>query len=578
MRVRCAAVTVAFSLQIAVGSNGYHISPTSGTLHPSASWLHNFFYHNVRIRKPPLSVKMLPSAQPDDTIQISAQHVLQPQILHHPHISATSWQEILSSVFISRETLSDTNSIPIHVTELATIVQTAGEAVLAALLLIAAIQGAFIMKQYSSNPLGELIVPPGPTIGVEDASTPGVCDVDNSVDTPRCLHGNSKHLPPQQQFKSHLEALLSENSEMTISCTTKKGWYYVNQVLVLLLPFVIGQWSLAIQQFGYLFHMACILGITKIYDMFKQLPEMKDLACENTCPVVPTFGEEPHIVIIGDSMSVGIGCVNKFDLEKNSGILYRIEQVEPREGPIDTGGCTGPIFPRVLARTLSMRLGRPVSWRSGGVDGGDTNDIRKYLLPIIQEEVERGKAPDVVVVLTGSNDLKHILSSNPENGASVRGFRFNLIELTKQIRAISPHTTVVYPALPTYRLDHNSVLNVFPLSFFLGGIISLWDTQKYIVAQQIPGGVARYVAVTMQEVHSWYGDDKSGTVVSTLTAPDGIHPNAYCYRKWAQYVGNYLVETMVPDGRTTSGETVPTTGFRNVQPNRTKKRKPIWGV
>ena len=256
-----------------------------------------------------------------------------------------------------------------------------------------------------------------------------------------------------------------------------------------------------------------------------------------TSSTTPAFGEEPHVVVIGDSMSVGIGVVNEFDPDKNSGIQYRIEHTKPGPGYDPSKLGCGPVFPRVLARSLSQRLGKPVSWRSGGVDGGDTEAIRKHLLPIIQEEVDKGKPPDVAVVLTGSNDLKQILS----NRASVRGFRSNLMQLAKEIQTISPKTKIVFPALPTYRLDNNSILNVFPLSFFLDGIIAFWDAQKIQAAKQSPG--VHYVDLTVQEVTSWYQQEKKATGErATLIAADGIHPNAPCYAKWANYVGNTLAD------------------------------------
>ena len=458
---------------------------------------------------------------------------------------------------------------PFNTMALATQIQTVGETCLAALLVIAAVQGAFITKQYASNPLGELIVPPGPTVGVEDATIRPAATTDSKND--KALSPFTTSLSPQE-----LEKILCDSNDTQVSCAAKKGWYHVNRFLVLLLPFLVSQWSFAMLRFGHLFHMACILSLAKIYDLFKQLPEMTDVQNETATTAAPAFGDSPHIVVIGDSMSVGIGCVNEFDPDKNSGILYRIEQLEPEDG--ENASNTGPVFPRALARTLSQRLGKPVSWRSAGVDGGDTRDIQKYLLPIIQEEVDKGQAPDIVVVLTASNDLKHILSSDPENSASVRGFRSNLMELVKQIRTISPKTKVVFPALPTYRLDRNSILNVFPLSFFLDGLIGLWDAQKIQAAMQIPGGIAHYVDLTVQEVNAWYKQDQErnngGSEPTTLLAADGIHPNARCYAKWANYVGNHLVDTLQVEEEATNNEAASS----NVKTTKNLNQKPIWGV
>jgi len=458
------------------------------------------------------------------------------------------WKELLSSVFVMG---GAAQSLPTMT--LATQIQHIGETSLAALLVIAAVQGVNIMKQYSTNPLGELIVPPGLTIGVEDATKPS---------STSCLLMDQKAVAPLTN--QELTDLLCNANDTLISCEAKKGWYHVNRFLVLLLPFLAGQWGFAMLRFGHLFHIATILGLSKLYDVFKELP---DLSMTTGDDVRPVFGDEPHVVVIGDSMSVGIGCSTKFDPDKNSGILSRIEQLELNKDD-DPDEATGPVFPRALARTLSQRLGKPVSWRSGGVDGGDTQDIKKYLLPIIQEEVDSGKPPDIVVVLTGSNDLKHIISTDPEHCASVRGFRSNLMELVKQIQAISPNTQVVFPALPTYKLDQNSILNVFPLSFFLDGIIGVWDAQKIQAAKQSPS--IHYVDLTVKEVNEWYKQlqRQDCNKQTTLIAADGIHPNAQCYAQWAKYVGNHLADTFVVEETATTQTSL----------KKSKNAKPAWGI
>jgi len=436
--------------------------------------------------------------------------------------ATSSWQGILSSALVVGGATAASSSTTTTLAGWATQLQSIGETALAALLVIAAVQGVFITKQYETNPLGELIVPPGITMGVEDASRAMPSKNDDKNDS-----NNNKTLSNEE-----LEILLCTPSDTQFTCATKKSWFkFLN---LLLLPMLMAGQG-AVLQCGHLLHLSCIMGLAHLWDGFKQLPAPQQEYTVVKEEAAPFDSDNPHVLVLGDSMAVGIGCVDAFDPNKNSGILYRIEQLEESHNEKDTGTSSvcessGPLFPRALARTLSQRLGKPVSWRSAGVDGGDTLAIQKHLLPIVQEEVDNGNAPDVVVVLTGSNDLKRILS--PQDRASVRGFLSNLMELSMKIRAISPKTKVVFPALPTYRLDQYSILNVFPLSLFLDGIIGLWDSQKIQAAKQSDGVV--YVDLTASQVRSWYHKVRldHGGKQPTLIAADGIHPNAQCYAIW----------------------------------------------
>ena len=386
------------------------------------------------------------------------------------------------------------------------------------------------MHQYATNPAGELIVPPGLTFGTEDGSEA----IDDSPEA------RLKPCEKRQQMMDSLQSiedLICTRNDSSLEVNVKKGWYHVNRLLILFIPFAIEQFGFAALQYSHMMHLAVIMGLVHIYDFFQKIPEPKD---ESIITDEPEFGENPHVVVIGDSMGVGIGCVNEFDPDKNSGILQRIEQIDPNDENADG---FGPVFPRMLARTLSQRLRRPVSWRSAGVDGGDTVQIERFLLPVIQEEVNKGTPPDVVVVLTGSNDLKHIIQSNSETGgrASIRGFRANLIHLVQEIHSISPRTRVVFPALPTYRLDTNSILNIFPLSIFLDGLIGFWDAQKMHVADKCAG--VMHIELKFKDVYNWYKEEAGyGEEEPTLLSADGIHPNAKCYSKWGSFVGNAIAD------------------------------------
>lgn len=449
---------------------------------------------------------------------------------------------------------------PVEPLSTARLIQTAGEASFAGLFGIAAAQGAMVMKQYQNNPDGGLIVPPGLTVGSEDATNANnngnTFSIAQEVSTKN--FGLQKKAPLTE---AEVEALVCDTEDSEFSCSMKKQWYHVTTqimaiALVPLAAFAGPTWGLAawMMRYGHIMHLAVLFGLSHIYDFFRKLPEISATYCDasktNKCaPIVqePIFTDDhPRVVVLGDSMCVGIGTCEVFDDQKVYDIpLHKEEHLAASEEEYLKTSVTlpGPIFPKVLAKTLSQRFQKPVAWRSAGVDGGSTLDIAEHLMGVVQDEVDKGQAPDLVVVLTGSNDLKHLL----DGSASVKGFRSNLMSLAKEIQTISPKTKVVFPALPTYRMDKQSILNVFPLSVFLDSFMGVWDAQKRTAADKVPG--VMHVDLTVAEVNNWYKVDEGQQTLCggdpaevSLIAADGIHPNARCYEKWGEFVGNSLAD------------------------------------
>ncbi|CAB9499626.1 expressed unknown protein [Seminavis robusta] len=437
---------------------------------------------------------------------------------------------------------------PTETLSTARMIQTAGEASFAGLFAIAAVQGALVMRQYQTNPNGGLIVPPGLTVGDEDA-TKDTIPMDFAAAAPM-TNGVAALKAQTVMTDEEIQAMVCNTEDTELSCAMKKQWYHITtQVLaVALIPLAaVAAPSMGLAsfflRFEHIMHLAVMFGLTHVYDFFRKLPSMETLAGNIERPSVsaqqqePMFsGDHPRVMVLGDSMCVGIGTCEVFDGEKVYDIpLHKEEHLADTPDDILTSASPGPVFPKILAKTLSQRLQKPVAWRSAGVDGGSTLDIAEHLLEVVQDEVDQDKAPDLVVVLTGSNDLKHLL----DGSASVKGFRSNLMDLAKQIQTISPKTRVVFPALPTYRMDQKSILNVFPLSVFLDSFMGVWDAQKMTVADQCPG--VMHVDLTVKDVNSWYQKEEGEEPVS-LIAADGIHPNARCYAKWGAFVGNSLAD------------------------------------
>ena len=169
-----------------------------------------------------------------------------------------------------------------------------------------------------------------------------------------------------------------------------------------------------------------------------------------------------------------------------------------------------------------------------------------FCLGMIEEEVSRGRPPDVVVILCGINDLKYFVSNPFGSAGGPRTFRARLKGLIEKIKRLSPNTKVVLPSVPAQMFHKNSPLNIFPLNFFLDTIVGFWDSQKKLVADLFPSSDVLYLGVSPAEIFEWYQfEDAEHTQrvkeETSLIAADGIHPNAKCYALWANSLGKKLI-------------------------------------
>jgi lysophospholipase L1-like esterase len=286
--------------------------------------------------------------------------------------------------------------------------------------------------------------------------------------------------------------------------------------------------------------------------------------------------------------------VDVFDSNKNNTLGYELiqnlgngddESSSSSSTTTKSETATGPVFPRVLAETVAEMEGVDVHWRSAGVDGGDTQHVRDYCLPVIAEEVQKGRVPQLVVLLVGVNDLKYFMSKPWLGGnPGPRIFQQRLHDLIDSIHELAPGCTIVLPAVPAQMFHKNSPMNIFPFSFIMDAVIGFWESLKIGVADRVVDGEdimappplrsgdgpkkGRVVFVRMdpEEVLQWYGepsplldhvdDDDNNGVSTTVTADllisskndeerliasDGVHPNAKCYALWAQTLAKKLL-------------------------------------
>jgi lysophospholipase L1-like esterase len=262
-----------------------------------------------------------------------------------------------------------------------------------------------------------------------------------------------------------------------------------------------------------------------------------------------------RVLVIGDSLAIGVGCIETFHVARDNSLAL----IENTRAGMDR---QGPVFPQVLARTLSRYFRLPVQWRSAGVDGGDVYDIRSFCLDVVKQECS-AKGVDIVVVLFGMNDLKRLLLENPiqlffdKEKQAVGGlnqFRQGIEMLLADIRSHAPGAVVVFPEMPFQT-------STFPLGLMLDCLVGLWERLKKMVVRGRSN--AMYLEINSKEIsHMYHSNNKSygapGDALmdehgfrvmeecddtehdDVLLSPDGVHPNKVLYRKWAELVGRKL--------------------------------------
>lgn len=404
-------------------------------------------------------------------------------------------------------------------------IQKGGENLFVAAFLIALLQAIVALAAYRTNPRGQLIEPPGLTVGVESPCTP---------------------VPQNWSLVEHPSLLVKQQeNEVSVNNATDSSSPFaaiinrVNRWMFLLIPWASIRFAFILERNTHLFHLGFIMTLAQLFDIpnrfFAKVKKGEEYEYEDEDESEQLAIPPKRLVVIGDSLAVGLGSVNTFDPDKNNSVpFYRMENLKEDQGQ-------GPVFPRVLAHTLADHTQEPVQWRSAGVDGGDVRLIDEYCLGVIEEECAQGNPPDLVVIICGPNDLKAFVS-NPLKSASPRKFRKRLTNLITKIRTLSPNATVILPSLPAQMFRRNSPLNIFPLNFFLDTVVGIWESQKKLVADNFPSRRVLYVGLSPSEIYDWY--QTSGHEHKTLIAADGVHPNARCYAFWATNLGNKLVAAM----------------------------------
>ena len=504
---------------------------------------------------------------------------------------------------------------------MATQLQRMGETIFATLLLLSFVQACVALYQYRYDVRGQLVFPEGLTFGREDyyhdvtaaaaggggssttASSAERRDAINVVDADNTTDEEEKAY--ELLDISTEDTPLSLITTTTTTSSTTTSWVTklikrLNKSLVVLLPWITRNIHSLLTRNTHLFHIGFMVFILdsllplldgddddddKLQHAHGEKQKhhhapssIKSISSSSLVKKISNKEEPINVLVLGDSLAIGIGCVEKFDVTKDNSVPFSlIEQRESSsQGQKQQQQRQGPVFPQVLARTLSYHTHHPVQWRSAGVDGGSISEIKSFCMDVVKQEAKaidtKNKSGiDIVVVLFGMNDLKKLLSVyvNPiqslisggsdtermSEGKGIKEFRRGMELFIDEIHTHAPEAVVVFPTLPIQPFHKNSIINIFPLGMMVDAVLGLWERQKRIVANKSTN--ALYIELTADEIADWYSpgsstsnDDDEYRVsddfdMDVLLSADGVHPNTNMYAQWAGLVGKKLYENII---------------------------------
>jgi len=380
--------------------------------------------------------------------------VEKPQVSLLPHFDVTppieSFEEDIQSPLKFGSSISALYP-PFSFFDFTSRLQRFGETLFAAAIVISLIQAALALYQYRSNPSGELAFPPGLTCGVAYPtrldSSDGSLIRKTSADT---LKKNQSPFHQIHTFSEDSDRLLNEQHKDKQPSTYTRTLFKVNRMMVLLYPWIAQHIRAIVIKNAHIFHIFFIISLASAFNFWRSGPIGIDNGGKSSviANLSDSTKKERKVIVIGDSLAVGIGSVEYFDENKNNTLpMFRVERLSHDDRTLNTALLDrnidiSPVFPRVFAQTLANRLEQRIRWRSAGVDGGDVSDIINFCSGVIEEESKFGHPPDVVVVICGINDLKKTVS-NPFKSKSARGFRSSMEDMINEIRKHAPNASII---------------------------------------------------------------------------------------------------------------------------------------
>lgn len=251
-------------------------------------------------------------------------------------------------------------------------IQTLGETLLTACVLLSIIQASIALYQYRYDSRGQLPYPDGLTVGVVEQYLESDLDGKNTNTTSEHDAVTNR---TNNDTATDFEDIISEINEEP-SKTMPQLMKKMNKALFLLLPWITQNVHMLLTRNAHLFHIGFIITLGSfLEDMIKN--DEGDLDEYNSPTLFQKVNDasfdkkDPlRVLVIGDSLSIGIGCIEHFDANKDNSIPMELVQKTKLAGDHNADKLQGPVFPQAFARSLSRHFRLPVHYRSAGVDGG----------------------------------------------------------------------------------------------------------------------------------------------------------------------------------------------------------------
>jgi lysophospholipase L1-like esterase len=204
----------------------------------------------------------------------------------------------------------------------------------------------------------------------------------------------------------------------------------------------------------------------------------------------------PFLLFLGDSLVSGVGAQADFD----------------DSAPVP------PALPRNVAAYLAEKVGGHVQWASVGITGADVKRLASEGLPQLKEKIllNQQAATIVVILVVGVNDLRKL---------QLATYRLSLRSLVHELWSLSPDGRTVYVVLPAVCINAASLLQHFPLRYFLDPICALWEREKRKAIIWFHETEAKVLPFPAPPIDSNPAE---------FFSADQMHPSSIGYAWWAQ--------------------------------------------
>ena len=240
-------------------------------------------------------------------------------------------------------------------------IQSLGEPLLTACVLLSIMQASIALYQYRYDARGQLPYPDGLTLGVEQYYRDNEKGKDNAL-----MSEQADQYSNNNEAAKEIDDILSEINEEP-SKTMPQLMKKMNKALFLLLPWMTQNVHMLLTRNAHLFHIGFIITLASFLEDTMMKNDKGDVDEYNS----PTFFQKVNddnlnrkdplrLLVIGDSLSIGIGCIERFDANKDKSMP--MELVEKTKLTAHQN-AQGPVFPQAFARSLSRHFRLPVHWR-----------------------------------------------------------------------------------------------------------------------------------------------------------------------------------------------------------------------